>query len=255
MSEFEVGQRVRVISAGDDNYPAEDGDIGTVVEVMLDSDLVLVDIDGKSERVWLFSYRLEKIEFVNEDTGKPTVKEGDLVRVIYAAGYTDSGYVTEGTLARVIEVPVADPSRPYVRREGSTEWPETFYIDMWEVVTDNIKAGDLTEGVNETVDEDEDEGPTLKLTAEGLVISGPLSFFDVNKTADMVNHPPHYKFSNGAEVIDITENLTSNGGQAVQYIARSTRLDGNNKGDVLEDLRKARWFIDREIERVEGKDA
>lgn len=244
MSKFEVGQRVRVISAGDDNYPAEDGDIGTVVEAMLSSDLVLVDIDGKYEQVWLFSDRLEEIEFVNEDTGKPTVKEGDLVRVIYAAGYTDSDYVTEGTLARVIEVPVADSSRPYVRREGSTEWPETFYIDTWEVVTGNIEAGDLTEGVNETVDEDEDEG---------LVISGPLSFFDVNGTVDAVNHPPHYKFSNGAEVIDITENLTFNGGNAVKYLARSTRQDGQNKGNVLEDLRKARWYIDREIERIEAQ--
>lgn len=242
MSEFEVGQRVRVISAGDDNYPAEDGDVGTVVEVMFDSDLVLVDIDGKSERVWLFSYRLEKIEFVNKDTGKPTVKEGDLVRVIYATAYTEGGYVAEGTLARVIEVPVADPSRPYVRREGSAEWPETFYIDTWEVVTDNIEAGDLTGGVNEAVDED-----------EGLIISGPLSFFDVNKTADVVNHPPHYKFSNGAEVIDITENLTFNGGNAVKYLARSTRQDGQNKGNVLEDLRKARWYIDREIERIENE--
>lgn len=67
---------------------------------------------------------------------------------------------------------------------------------------------------------------------------------------DMVNHPSHYKFSNGAEVIDISENLTSNAGQAVQYIARSSRIDGNNKGDVLEDLQKAAWFINREIERM-----
>lgn len=63
--------------------------------------------------------------------------------------------------------------------------------------------------------------------------------------------PSHYQgFSNGAEVIDITENLTSNGGQAVQYIARSTRLDGNNKGNPVEDLRKAQFFIGREIDRI-----
>ena len=69
---------------------------------------------------------------------------------------------------------------------------------------------------------------------------------------DGVN-PSYYKdgWSNDAEVIDITENLTSNGGQAVQYIARSTRLDGNSKGDVLEDLHKAKWFVEREIQRLE----
>jgi len=69
---------------------------------------------------------------------------------------------------------------------------------------------------------------------------------------DVVNHPPHYGgFSNGAEVIDITENLTFNGGNAVKYLARSTREDGNNKGNVLEDLRKSLWYVTREIERVE----
>lgn len=68
--------------------------------------------------------------------------------------------------------------------------------------------------------------------------------------ADPIN-PQHYQgFSNGAEVIDITENLTGNGAQAVGYIARSTRIDGNNKGAEVEDLEKAIWFIKREIERI-----
>jgi hypothetical protein len=65
--------------------------------------------------------------------------------------------------------------------------------------------------------------------------------------------PGHYKgFSNGAQVIDISENLTSNAGQAVQYIARSCRLDGANKGDQIEDLTKAAWFIARELERLQA---
>ncbi|GAB4584444.1 hypothetical protein [Nocardia sp. IFM 10818] len=69
---------------------------------------------------------------------------------------------------------------------------------------------------------------------------------------DNIN-PAHYQgFSNGAQVIDISEHLTSNGGQALQYIARSTRLDGKNKGNPLEDLRKAMWFIDREVSRLEA---
>ena len=54
--------------------------------------------------------------------------------------------------------------------------------------------------------------------------------------------PDHYKgFSNGAQVIDITENLTSNA---------SSRLDGRNKGDRIEDLTKAAWFIHREVQRL-----
>ena len=68
--------------------------------------------------------------------------------------------------------------------------------------------------------------------------------------ADPIN-PQHYQgFSNGAEVIDITENLTFNAGNAVKYLARAGRTDGHNKGAILEDLRKARWYADREIERL-----
>ena len=68
---------------------------------------------------------------------------------------------------------------------------------------------------------------------------------------DNVNHPDHYTgFSNGAEVIDITENLTFNCGNAVKYLARAGRTDGRNKGLVEEDLYKAQWYIDREIERL-----
>lgn len=68
---------------------------------------------------------------------------------------------------------------------------------------------------------------------------------------DPVNNPPHYTgFSNGAEVLDITENLSFNGGNAVKYIARATRADGRNKGEVLQDLEKALFYIEREITRL-----
>lgn len=70
---------------------------------------------------------------------------------------------------------------------------------------------------------------------------------------DPVNHPHHYTgFSNGAEVIDITENLTFNAGNAVKYAARAGRTDGRNKGAVAEDLHKAIWYLNRELNRLEG---
>lgn len=74
------------------------------------------------------------------------------------------------------------------------------------------------------------------------------------QNTDPVN-PDYYKgFSNGAEVIDISEHLTGNGSQAVQYIARATRIDGKVKGNPKEDLRKARWLLDRELARLGGED-
>lgn len=61
--------------------------------------------------------------------------------------------------------------------------------------------------------------------------------------------PDHYQgFSNGAEVIDITENLSFNLGNAVKYCARAGRKD---PARTIEDLDKARWYIAREINRLQ----
>lgn len=65
-------------------------------------------------------------------------------------------------------------------------------------------------------------------------------------------NPSHYDFPGGVQVKDISAHLTSFGGQALQYIARSTRLDGMNKGDQVTDLQKAIKLIEWEIERVQG---
>lgn len=65
---------------------------------------------------------------------------------------------------------------------------------------------------------------------------------------DSVNHPSHYTgFSNGAEVIDITENLNFNRGNAIKYLARAGHKDSASE---LEDLMKARWYVNREIARL-----
>jgi len=71
------------------------------------------------------------------------------------------------------------------------------------------------------------------------------------KTSDPVNHPAHYAtgWSNGAEVIDITEHLNFSRGNAVKYLCRAGTKDPARE---LEDLRKARWYVNREIARLEG---
>jgi len=68
-------------------------------------------------------------------------------------------------------------------------------------------------------------------------------------SSDNVSHPPHYAtgWSNGAEVIDITEHLSFCAGNVVKYVCRAGRKD---PGKHVEDLEKARWYIDREIEIV-----
>jgi hypothetical protein len=69
---------------------------------------------------------------------------------------------------------------------------------------------------------------------------------------DPVNHPSHYTSSDAKcqecgheiECIDITETMGFNLGNAVKYIWRC-----DLKKDAIEDLKKARWYLDREIQK------
>lgn len=67
---------------------------------------------------------------------------------------------------------------------------------------------------------------------------------------DNVNHPSHYNLG-GIEVIDAIEawgfGEGFNRGNAIKYIARAGKKDPETE---LEDLKKARWYIQREIDRV-----
>lgn len=67
---------------------------------------------------------------------------------------------------------------------------------------------------------------------------------------DNVNHPEHYTRFKGVEVIDITEQLNFNRGNVVKYVTRAGAKAGS---DEKEDLRKAEWYLRREIKRVGGK--
>jgi hypothetical protein len=65
------------------------------------------------------------------------------------------------------------------------------------------------------------------------------------KQPNVVDHPPHYT-AGPIEVIDIIEgfNLGFHLGNVVKYVLRSP-----HKGAEIEDLEKARWYLDRYIEK------
>jgi len=67
--------------------------------------------------------------------------------------------------------------------------------------------------------------------------------------ADPVNHPAHYKVG-GIETIDFIEakSLGYNLGNVVKYVSRA-----DHKGERLENLEKARWYLDREIGNLSEK--
>ena len=73
----------------------------------------------------------------------------------------------------------------------------------------------------------------------------------------MVNHPPHYTqgpihdvCGEPVECITVTEQLNFNVGNAVKYLWRH-----GSKGDALQDLEKARWYVSREIDRLKYEQA
>lgn len=67
---------------------------------------------------------------------------------------------------------------------------------------------------------------------------------------DLVDHPPHYNnHASGVECIQITEHMGFCLGNAVKYIWRADL----KSDDPVQDLKKARWYIDREIERRQGE--
>lgn len=72
--------------------------------------------------------------------------------------------------------------------------------------------------------------------------------FPITMEADPVNHPEHYKVG-GIETIDFIEakSLGYNLGNVVKYVTRS-----DHKGNKLQDLQKAAWYLNREIAHAQA---
>ena len=75
--------------------------------------------------------------------------------------------------------------------------------------------------------------------------------------SDMINHPQHYTLGK-IEVIDFIEDkgLNFNLGNVVKYVARAGHKKSSGKSmdaKALEDLKKAQWYLNREISSREAK--
>lgn len=66
---------------------------------------------------------------------------------------------------------------------------------------------------------------------------------------DLISHPPHYtSHPSGVECIQITQHCNFCIGNAIKYLWRAGLKDGNSD---IDDLKKAVWYINCEIERLE----
>jgi hypothetical protein len=88
---------------------------------------------------------------------------------------------------------------------------------------------------------------TLPGAAPGDNAAAPAPSAPAGDGTDPVNRPSHYTaHRSGVECIEISEHLSANLAQALQYVWRAPY-----KGRMAEDLAKARWFIVRECARRE----
>jgi len=93
-------------------------------------------------------------------------------------------------------------------------------------------AKPLSEAIKEWVDCKDDEE-----------IDEVDAFF--KRMKDVVNRPKHYtEHPSGIECIQVTEHMGFNLGNAIKYIWRC-----DLKQDAIEDLKKAKWYIEREIDK------
>ncbi|WP_249359247.1 DUF3310 domain-containing protein [Cupriavidus sp. 2SB] len=81
----------------------------------------------------------------------------------------------------------------------------------------------------------------------GLPMLAEVAATPANPVDDPVHHPKHYtSHPSGIECIQVTEHMGFNLGNAFKYIWRA-----DLKHDAIEDLKKARWYLEREIAKRE----
>jgi hypothetical protein len=77
----------------------------------------------------------------------------------------------------------------------------------------------------------------------------PQRTHDHESVAEDAINPAHYRrHPSGIECIEVTRHMNFNVGNAIKYLWRYM-----DKGDPVENLKKAQWYIDDEIRRLEGK--
>lgn len=96
------------------------------------------------------------------------------------------------------------------------------------------------------------ETHTCEAAKQALLADVVRTKIEAAKKADPINHPPHYNASS-IEPIDVIEawKLSFCLGNVVKYIARAGKKD---PAKLVEDLKKATWYLAREIEQLERGD-
>lgn len=284
MSKFNVGDKVRVASY------AETVSSGMVMSTAYGLEGVVdgYDSDGDVE----VHFDDHQIQFISPEYLTLIVEEVVEIKVGQKYKLSSDGWKKghEVVITSVLEGLVY--YKPGLQFDAG-DWGEATFLDNWTLVQDvqeDFKVGDyLTEKDREVawkvssvaangavktealilnsasdtagtiVIEKSHQKEIIKATPEQIAAFDNHPFWGVKEDEEPVVEdaisPSVYQFPNGVEVRDISAHLSSFGGQAVQYIARATRLDGVVKGKPVEDLLKSIELLQWEAERLEALEA
>ena len=126
--------------------------------------------------------------------------------------------------------------------------PDEFVVDS-RSVEDWHKNFDYKENIFDCEDIKDDDPKLYKKIKEMQQMIESLSLKKKEANQDEVNHPSHYiSDPSGIECIQIVRHRNFNIGNAIKYLWRAGLKDGNSD---IQDLQKAVWYIQDEIERLE----
>jgi hypothetical protein len=138
-------------------------------------------------------------------------------------------------------VEISNPSTLYTEQFRGQRAAITKYLE------DETFPYEVTFSNGTTLGFAEEELSPVSLT-QYLEIVDEINEYLTKAEDDEINRPSHYTWlPNGVEVIDITEIMGFSLGNVVKYVLRAN----HKHDDPLTDLRKAAWYINREIERLE----
>lgn len=151
-----------------------------------------------------------------------------------------------GSVLHIRKVDLRDiTDMPFIRQIDPNNIYESFYIKVVDIANGRCE---IELAVCAYISHDVD---MCKL-AEVSVFANEFT----NKKAEQVSHPSHYAWLKdlcGVEPLDICRHLDFNTGNAIKYLLRKDKVDGNKTKTEkrIEDLRKAVFYIQDEIKLLE----
>lgn len=113
-----------------------------------------------------------------------------------------------------------------------------------KIIAAEDKYINAVESLYETYNKNRPVRPKLRMMSALEETKAAMDALGIGTKPDPVNHPPHYR-AGGIETIDFIEakDLNYRLGNVVKYVSRA----GKKASDPIEDLKKAAWYLEREI--------